>query len=136
MSDMVRAEITKQVKEQVDEQIVEHLPQSLQEQAEESKKQVEDVKISLANSEARLQNSFVQTDYVYDRLAPILSAKGEMSPYYPVNVKSLFTYDLESAKELNRHYELTDSDNLQMNFKQFLKHIGTNVEVPVPEEGD
>jgi hypothetical protein len=47
---LIRNEISKQVKEQVDEQITEHLPQSLQEQADESRRQLAGIKISLQNS--------------------------------------------------------------------------------------
>lgn len=47
---LIRDEISKQVKEQVDEQITEHLPQSLQEQADESRRQLAGIKISLQNS--------------------------------------------------------------------------------------
>lgn len=38
---------------------------------------------------------------------------------------------MESAKGLNRHYELTTTDDLQMNFKQFLKHIGERERISV-----
>ncbi|KAH9485474.1 hypothetical protein JR316_0002382 [Psilocybe cubensis] len=47
---LVRQEVMRQVKEQVDEQIKEHLPESLQQQADEGKRQVEEMKISLRNS--------------------------------------------------------------------------------------
>lgn len=46
----MRQEVARQVKEQVDEQIREHLPESLQQQADEGKRQVEGMKISLRNS--------------------------------------------------------------------------------------
>jgi len=84
-------------------------------------------------SEARIANSFIHTNNLLDPLAPILTPKGERSPFWPSNAQSLFSYDLESAKELNKGYELTESENLQKNFKQFLKHIGTDIDVVVPE---
>ncbi|KDR75722.1 hypothetical protein GALMADRAFT_140335 [Galerina marginata CBS 339.88] len=133
MADMLRDEVGRQVKEQVDEQIKEHLPESLQQQADESKRQLEEIRISLQNSEARMANSFIQTNNLFDPLSPILTSKGEKSPYYPTNARCLFGYDLESAKGLNKDYELTESDDLQMNFKQFLKHIGTSIDVVVTE---
>ncbi|KAF8201008.1 hypothetical protein BJ912DRAFT_1038631 [Pholiota molesta] len=99
---LIRNEISKQVKEQVDEQITEHLPQSLQEQADESRRQLAGIKISLQNSR-----------------------------FYPPNTRSLFGYDLKSAQALNKDYQLTETDDLFMNFQQFLRHIGTAVEVAV-----
>ena len=30
----------------------------------------------------------------------------------------------DSAKTLSRHYELTETDDLFVNFQQFLRHIG------------
>ena len=50
LDDVIRSEVLKQVEEQVNAQIVEHIPVGLQQQAEESNKQVQDIKISLANS--------------------------------------------------------------------------------------
>ncbi|PPQ88461.1 hypothetical protein CVT25_011587 [Psilocybe cyanescens] len=135
IGDLVRKEVARQVKEQVAEQIKEHLPDSLQQQADESKRQLDGIKISLRNSEARIQNSFIQTNGLMDPLAPILMTTGEKSPLYPSNAWSLLNYDLESAKGLNRHYELTTTDDLQMNFKQFLKHIGTGIDIAVSEAG-
>lgn len=49
-TDFIREETTKQVREQVDIQISEHLPESLQTQLDESKRQLEGIKISLRNS--------------------------------------------------------------------------------------
>lgn len=47
---MIRSEVLKQVEGQVDVQIVEHIPVGLQQQAEESKKQLQDINTSLTNS--------------------------------------------------------------------------------------
>ncbi|KAF9485938.1 hypothetical protein BDN70DRAFT_794633 [Pholiota conissans] len=121
---LIRAEISKQVKEQVDEQITEHLPQSLQEQADESRRQLEGIKISLENSQARMANSFIGTNNLDDPLTPILTPDGKASRFYPPNTRSLFGYDLDSAQTLNKDYQLTETDDLFMNFQQFLRHIG------------
>ncbi|KJA28940.1 hypothetical protein HYPSUDRAFT_128453, partial [Hypholoma sublateritium FD-334 SS-4] len=120
----IREETIKQVKEQVDVQISEHLPESLQTQLDESKRQLEGIKISLRNSQARMTNSYIGTTNLDDPLSPILTPGGLSSPYYPPNARSLFGYDLDSAKILSRHYELTETDDLFMNFQQFLRHIG------------
>lgn len=127
--DWIRDEVSRQVKEQVDIQIMEHLPETLQQQANESKRQLNEMRISLQNSESRLANSFIQLTNPNDPLAPILTSEGKTSPLYPPNTRCLFGYDLESAKGLNKDYELGESDDLSTNLQQFLKHIGTSVEV-------
>ena len=63
-----------------------------------------------------------------------------MSPLYPPNTRCLLGYDreynsaevsrrnqldiVESAKGLNKDYELSESEDLSTNLQQFLKHIG------------
>jgi hypothetical protein len=63
-----------------------------------------------------------------------------MSPLYPPNTRCLLGYDREyafarvtrrnqldivdSAKGLNKDYELGESEDLSTNLQQFLKHIG------------
>jgi hypothetical protein len=47
---VVREEAAKMVEEEVNEHIKDHLPVSLKEQAEESTKQLEEIRISLKNS--------------------------------------------------------------------------------------
>lgn len=49
-ADLIKEEVTAQVREQVDLQITEHLPESLQQQVNETKRQVEGIKVSLKNS--------------------------------------------------------------------------------------
>ncbi|KAF8161255.1 hypothetical protein B0H34DRAFT_700150 [Crassisporium funariophilum] len=128
---VLRAEVAKQVKEQVDVQITEHIPVSLQQQAEESKHQLQAIKTSLANSESRLANSNIQSGNLDDPLASILTSDGKKSDFYPSNLRSLFVYDLESARALNRDYGLVVADTVELNLKQFLAHIGTRVELVI-----
>ncbi|CAA7259021.1 unnamed protein product [Cyclocybe aegerita] len=136
IADLIREEAMIQVREQVDGQIREHIPVSLEDQVKETKRQLQEVQISLKNSEARVVNSFIQSMNLFDNLSPVLTSAGEKSPLYPVNVKSLFGYDLESAKKLSRDYELREADDLHTNFRQFLKHIGTNVDVFIPDDSE
>ncbi|KIM40263.1 hypothetical protein M413DRAFT_73925, partial [Hebeloma cylindrosporum] len=129
----IRDEVSRQVKEQVDIQITDHLPETLQQQADESKRQVDVIRISLQNShvhpqlspfESRMANSFIQITNLSDPLAPILTSQGKTSPLYPPNTRCLLGYDLDSAKGLNKDYELSESEDLSTNLQQFLKHIG------------
>ncbi|KAF8806522.1 hypothetical protein BYT27DRAFT_7191067 [Phlegmacium glaucopus] len=136
LDNIIRSEVLKQVEEQVNAQIVEHIPVSLQQQAEETKEQLRDIKTSLANSEARITNSYIQSGDWDMPLAPILNSEGKKSNLYPSNLRSLFAYDLESAKTLNKDCGLVEAEELDMNLKQFLAHIGTRVEVVVQSKED
>jgi hypothetical protein len=60
--DWIRDEVSRQVKEQVDIQLSEHLPETLQQQADESKRQVDEIRISLRNSCAHPQLSPIMTE--------------------------------------------------------------------------
>jgi len=131
LDEAIRSEVSKQVEEQVDVRIVQHIPVSLQQQAEESKEQLRDINTSLANSKARITNSYIQSGNLDEPLAPILNSEGKQSSLYPSNLRSLFAYDLESAKQLNKDCGLVEAEGLDRNLKQFLAHIGTRVEVVV-----
>lgn len=63
-----------QVKQEVSAQIIEHLPISLQEQAEQSKRQLNDVKLSLINSYVLLYlPGYAITWYIVKHDGPILA---------------------------------------------------------------
>ncbi|KAF9526643.1 hypothetical protein CPB83DRAFT_857554 [Crepidotus variabilis] len=132
MPDLVRDAVINQVREEVDEQIGDHMPVSLKEQAVESKRQLEEIRVSLHNSEARINNSFIQISNLYDSLESVLTPDGSESPLYPPNVKSLLGYDLDSARSLNKDFGLAETEDLRVNFQQFLKHIGTSVDIVIP----
>jgi len=123
------------VKYEVNEQIVDFLPVRLQEMAEESKRQLRDIENSLENSRARMCNSFIEVQHLCDPLKSVRTASGERSPLYPQNVQMLLGYDLPKAKALSKDYDLAETEDLQTNLQQFLKHIGTSVTVEViPED--
>jgi len=131
LDDVIRSEVLKQVEEQVNAQIVEHIPISFQKQAEESNEQVRNVQTSLTNSKSRIANSRIQSGDLDEPLAPILNSEGKRSSLYPSNLRSLFAYDVETAKMLNKDCGLVEAEEIDKNLKQFLAHIGTRVEVVV-----
>jgi len=97
---------------------------------------VQDIKRSLTNSKSRIANSNIQSGDLVEPLADILNSEGKKSSLYPSNLRSLFAYDLEAAKKLNKDYGLAEAEELDKNLKQFLAHIGTRVEVVVRDTED
>jgi len=87
-------------------------------------------------SKSRITNSHIQSGDLDEPLAPILNSEGKKSSLYPSNLRSLFAYDLETAKKLNKDCGLVEAEELDKNLKQFLAHIGTRVEVVVRETED
>ncbi|KAF9451483.1 hypothetical protein P691DRAFT_663049, partial [Macrolepiota fuliginosa MF-IS2] len=95
IKDQVRAAIGVQTKHQVNRQIVRYVPVPLEKQAIDSKRRLAEVKIALANSEARAQNAMLDSSSEYEPLAVVLTDSGERSAYYPADLGSLFSYDGE-----------------------------------------
>ncbi|KAF5326144.1 hypothetical protein D9611_000305 [Ephemerocybe angulata] len=123
----VRGSLISQVQVQIDQQLQEYIPVALKQQAEDLKGQIREVKTALQNSESRMSNALLQVTDLYAPLAVILTPEGEKSKLYPADICSLLAYDLDTAKALIRDYGLVDSDDLEVNFRTFLVHIGVNV---------
>ncbi|KAI0745057.1 hypothetical protein C8Q76DRAFT_702307 [Earliella scabrosa] len=131
----IRLEIVKQVPEVMAAQIHEHLPVPLEEQAEESRRQLEEVKIALRNSEARRLNANLRPSptNLGDKLEIVFKPDGSQSALYPSNLRSLFSYDGVKARALLKDYGLHDHGVLEKNLNRFMAHIGIRFElVPVP----
>ncbi|KAK7473063.1 hypothetical protein VKT23_001166 [Stygiomarasmius scandens] len=121
----IQAEIVRKVKEEVDLQFKDHVPISLEQQLEETEKQLQEVKISFKNSEARRINNTLDMGLIQDEpLLPILKSDGKESDLYPADLISLLCYDSETMKRLLADYDLPVDDVLQVNFNRFMAHIG------------
>ncbi|GJJ08476.1 hypothetical protein Clacol_002694 [Clathrus columnatus] len=142
IEEQIRAEIALQVRQEVTAQIVEHLPISLQEQAEQSKRQLNDVKLSLVNScssysngcrEARRANSGLRANNLDDPLARVLKPNGTESAMFPTDLRTLFGYDSNTALELVREFGLKEHDSRERNLNRFMAFIGIPFHlIPVP----
>ncbi|KAF8601632.1 hypothetical protein BDV93DRAFT_495491 [Ceratobasidium sp. AG-I] len=133
IQEQIRLEITQQVRAAVQDQMPDHLPVSLQEQADESKRQLIEVRHSLLNSEARRSNATLRSTNLDDPLAPVVKANGEESALAPQNLRQLFSYDNAQARALVRDYGLREHDVRERNLNRFMAHIGVQFNlIPIP----
>ncbi|CAE7131946.1 unnamed protein product [Rhizoctonia solani] len=153
IQEQIRLELSRQIHEAVQEQITEHLPVSLQDQAEESKRQLIEVRNSLLNrpdpisdsvlsifkfifslySEARRSNASLRSTNLDDPLAPVVKANGEESALAPQTLRQLFSYDSAQARALVRDYALREHDVRERNLNRFMAHIGVQFNlIPIP----
>jgi len=133
IEEQIRAEIAIQVKQEVAAQIVEHLPVSLEQQAEESKRQLVEVKHSLVNSEARRANSVLRANNLDDPLTHVLKPDGTQSELFPADLRTLFSYDAEHAQNLVRDFGLQEHELRERNLNRFMAYIGIPFHlIPVP----
>ncbi len=112
--EQIKLEVAKQVKDQMDAQMDEHLPVPLGRQAEESRRQIVEVKHAFENSYAYISSNQRQTAHgcracrearrknsglrpspsnMNDTLEVVLKPDGTKSTLYPANLRSLFSYD-------------------------------------------
>jgi len=125
IKEQIEAEITLQVAKQVTVQIKDHLPVSLEDQVADNKTQFEVVKHSLINSEARRLNSSLRSPRdLAEPLTVVLKANGQKSSFFPADLTTLFSYDLNMAKALVKDYGLLESEIRETNLNRFMSHIG------------
>ncbi|KAG8680314.1 hypothetical protein FRC08_016390, partial [Ceratobasidium sp. 394] len=133
IQEQIRVELAQQIHEAVIEQMPEHLPVSLQEQADESKRQLIEVRHSLLNSEARRSNATLRSTNLDDPLAPVVKTNGEESALAPETLRQLFSYDSAQARALVRDYGLREHDVRERNLNRFMAHIGVQFNlIPIP----
>ncbi|KIJ51305.1 hypothetical protein M422DRAFT_65312 [Sphaerobolus stellatus SS14] len=137
IEEQIRAEIATQVKQEVAAQIVEHLPISLQAQAEQSKRQLVEVRHSLVNSEARRANSVLRANNLDDPLTHVLKPDGTQSDIFPTDLRTLFSYDADTARRLVQEFSLQEHESRERNLNRFMAYIGIPFHlIPVPVLGD
>jgi len=129
----VREEIKTQTHEQVKNQLKERMPVALEDQATESSQQLHDVRAALTNAESRRANAILRASNLDDHLAVILKSNGEPSSLFPQDLKTLFSYDDEKAKQLVESYGLQASESREKNLNKFMAHAGIQFHlIPVP----
>lgn len=123
--DSIKTEVATQVKQEVDTQIRYHIPISLTRQAVDANKGIADMRIALANSEARAKNASIHMTDQDEPLAPVSKADGTRSELFPADLRTLLSYDFELVKMLVRDYELPEDTTSETNLMdQFMKNIG------------
>ncbi|KAF8070767.1 hypothetical protein FPV67DRAFT_1488664 [Lyophyllum atratum] len=124
ISAQIKREVVSQVKVQMEQQIYDYIPVPLEQQAIDNKRQISEIKVALANSEARAKNSLLQATNLDEPLIPILTPDGRKSKLFPADLRSLFSYELDMAKALVKDFEMEEDDSLQVNYGRFMRHIG------------
>ncbi|KAF8756531.1 hypothetical protein RHS01_04570 [Rhizoctonia solani] len=139
IQEQIRLELRQQIQAAVKEQISEHLPVSLQDQADESKRQLIEVRNSLLNrcvdviSRGSSGNATLRSTNLDDALAPVVKANGEESALAPQTLRQLFSYDSAQARALVRDYGLREHDVRERNLNRFMAHIGVQFNlIPIP----
>ncbi|KAF9049894.1 hypothetical protein BJ165DRAFT_960873 [Panaeolus papilionaceus] len=129
IGEILHAEVKQQVKLEVDEQMRDYSLDRLHAEIEDSKKRVNEARVSLDNSRARLQNSNIRSEYVEDSLAVVLTPEGKRSDMYPSTLGALLEYDSDDIRALIRDFGLVEAETDETNLNQFLAHIGTRAKV-------
>ncbi|KAF8908016.1 hypothetical protein CPB85DRAFT_800988 [Mucidula mucida] len=120
----IRSEIHGQTQAQVDQQITEYIPIPLGKQLEETNTKLSQVKISIANAEARKRNSeFTLTHNKDDKLGVILNDKGKKSDIYPEDLNSFLSV-YKHVVQLLADYGLGSDEDPRKNCNRFLDYIG------------
>jgi len=124
IAEQIKAEIALQTKAEVEGQINNHLPIPLAVQAAESKQQLDEVRVSLMNSEARRHNSHLRSNNLDETLAVLYRADGSSSIHYPANLRTLFSYEPDIARQLVKDYGLVEHTLREGNLNRFMAFCG------------
>ncbi|KAF8583814.1 hypothetical protein K439DRAFT_1347694 [Ramaria rubella] len=128
--EMIREGVARIVRERVANELLAQIPTHLKEQVYEHKRQIQHVKQSLFNSEARRANALLRSNHLSEPLHPLLRPNGEISSIFPKDLATLFGQNSSSAKQLAADYELTVSEgepsSRERNLNRFMQHIGVS----------
>ncbi|RDB24976.1 putative NADH pyrophosphatase [Hypsizygus marmoreus] len=123
-------EIDALVQEQVAECLKMLIPQDLQDEVAVQKRELEDLRVQLHNSESRRANAALRSSKPDDPLRVIYMANGEVSEHYPKSLKDLFNLDADRCKALMLDYELPDvSDARDRNLNLFMQFCGVTYQM-------
>ncbi|KAG7449641.1 uncharacterized protein BT62DRAFT_598244 [Guyanagaster necrorhizus] len=120
----IKSVIEKETKTQVDLKINNHISIPLATQEEETEEKLSEVRVSLANSKARIANAAITLEHMNDKLEVLLKKDGKRSKLYPADLTSLFAYNLDRVRELLQDYGLESDTNLRANLNRFIDYIG------------
>ncbi|KAG8708119.1 hypothetical protein FRC08_000105 [Ceratobasidium sp. 394] len=121
------------VEQEVQRNLEEIIPVELQRQVEEQKKQLEDVRRSLHNSEARRANALLRSTHMTDPLHKLLLPNGMVSADFPEHLGELFAMDGVQAKRLLGEYGIEPSESREKNLNRFMQFIGVSYQM-VPSQ--
>jgi len=129
---MAKDEIARQVSEEVERQIREFLPVSLEDQVRDARQYLEKLKMSLKNSQARVENGSIQVGDWQEGLKEVVRYDGKISTLYPTDLATLYGYEKDEMKDLLEFYgmnEDTSEDWRKRDMNRFMQFIGVRGEV-------
>ncbi|KIJ31269.1 hypothetical protein M422DRAFT_234653 [Sphaerobolus stellatus SS14] len=120
VAEHINDQIDDQVREQVEYQLTYHIPATLQEEVADHKRQLEDVKRALHNSESRRANALLRSNHLGDPLHTLYMANGEVSLLFPKDLATLFSLDGTTSRQLVLDYSLPDGESRERNLNRWV----------------
>lgn len=137
---IIQERVQKEVARRVEEELNKQFPPKLRDQLNRHKNQLEGVKRSLWDEEARRHNALLKDHHLDDPMAPLMMDNGGISTIFPKTLRDLFSTNAEEAKQLAMEYNLPYVEGVHSeredNLNLIMHHFGTqfHVEPPPPRE--
>ncbi|KAG8962578.1 hypothetical protein FRC03_004011 [Tulasnella sp. 419] len=119
----------------VEEMLRAQVPSGLAAELLEHRRQLEAVKLSLYNSEARRENSLLKYEHLHQPLHPLLRPTGEPCLRFPATLAKFFAMTPEEVHALMKDYNIpiNEADTTERNLNKLMQHIGIAFQmVPSP----
>lgn len=125
LTDMIRDDVAMKIKDRVATSLRAQFPSGLEDTLVAHRKQLNNVRQSLQNAEARRSNGLIKADQLSEPLLPILRDDGTPSPSMPASLASLFALSDKTLHTLFQDYELhydprTPRERMYNRIMQFL----------------
>jgi len=137
---IIQEKVKERVAQHVETQLKIQFPDALREQVARHKLQLQGVKRSLWDSNARRQNALIKEYQLTEELHPLMMESGGVSLLFPKQLGDMFSTTAEDAHQLCIDYDLPYVENVpserEDNLNLFMHHIGTkfHLQPPPPRE--
>jgi len=137
---IIQEKVKERVAQHVENELNKQFPPTLREQVVRHKRQLQGVKRSLWDSNARRQNALIKDHQLTEELHPLLMESGGVSSLFPKTLGDMFSLTGEDAKQLCIDYDLPPVENVpserEDNLNAFMHHVGTqfHLQPPPPRE--
>ncbi|KAF8220581.1 hypothetical protein L208DRAFT_1333016, partial [Tricholoma matsutake] len=133
LKEQAQQEIDREIHELVRDQVAlcleAHISQELQDEVARNRRELEDLRLQLHNSESRRANSLLRSNQPNDPLHTIYTSNGQVSAHFPKSLGDLFNLDAETCRCLVLDYELPVSDSRDRNLNLFMRFCGVGYQV-------
>ncbi|KAF8320332.1 hypothetical protein DL93DRAFT_1833567 [Clavulina sp. PMI_390] len=103
---IIQEKVKERVAAHVENQLNKQFPPALREQVARHKRQLQGVKQSLWDSNARRQNAILKDHQLEEPLQPLMKPDGGISWIFPKRLADLFSLDAKEALQLCQEYDL------------------------------